>query len=115
MQEGYDWDHEEYDMRFAFYIYSIESDHCQRDHQAYQLLNNALRARGSAAHIAWSPYVRHLNRALATLPDHNGTVYRGLRVEEGQRARYTMANQVHWSGFSSTSVPTLKYYNTSVT
>lgn len=82
------------DHRFAFFIYSTESN-------VYRKLNTALRAREGPAFDAWGPYLWHLSQALQALPDVTTTVYRGMNAPN--LAEYQQSKRVHWSGFSSTS------------
>ena len=85
---------EQKNHRFAFFIYSTESN-------VYRKLNSALRARSGPAFDAWGPYLWHLSQALQALPDVATTVYRGM--DAPNLAEYQQSKRVHWSGFSSTS------------
>jgi serine/threonine protein kinase len=82
------------DHRFAFFIYSTESN-------IYKKLNSALRARSGPAFDAWVPYLWHLSQALQALPDVATTVYRGM--DAPNLAEYQQSKRIHWSGFTSTS------------
>ena len=74
----------------------------------YGTLNSALRQRTASGpgpdFPKWQPYTWHLVQALGALPDHAGTVYRGMYISGGFDPQdYTKSTKIHWSAFNSAS------------
>lgn len=95
-------DQREFDHRFAFFLYTMQSQYCSQGQQPYDVFNAALRMRGGDTFDAWRPYLWHLMQALSARPDEARTLYRGL--DAPNLAAYDATRRVHWSGFSSASI-----------
>jgi len=86
----------------AIVLYTMED--IPREDSLYFVLNAALRSKDRKTVALWRDFIWLLMHALRKLPQPTERMlYRGLKVEPGERQPSTKEGSQQWSGFSSTS------------
>lgn len=101
-QDGIAPTHQEYNHRFAFYMYTFNAQFLSPEQQFFAVLNQGLRRRQEEWFDQWMPFMYYLINALRTLPDVETTVYKGMAMPANV-SKYNNKKKIHWCGFSSTT------------
>ena len=79
----------------------IAAIHLYTQQAIYSQLNKMLRDRDRTKLLVYFPFLKLLLTALEKLPNYEGVVYRGVKVQNNLKSQYRVGRNLTWWAFSS--------------